>query len=406
MATKLTKAAVERIAAPTASGKQEITWDAELKGFGVLASGVTTAKTYVAQKRMPDGRTRRVTVGAVGEFPKVEDARRKAAGILAGLREGKDPKAERRKAAARDRTLGVWLDLYLGSNKGLRPRTVEEYRDSARRYLEAWLDRPLPEIRPEMVEERHAAIGRERGPAAADSAMRVLRLVWNYALDRDGSMAANPVRILKRKGWFKPPPRTRSVRADELARFYDTICALPNRVAADYLTLLLFTGLRRREAAALRWEEIDFATRTIRLPAARAKSGRKLDLPMSSFVRDLLIARRNLGDDGGWVFPANARSGHIEEPRSATDAISAATGIRVSAHDLRRTFITVAESADISPIALKALVNHALGNDVTSGYVQITTERLREPAQRVCDRMKELCGIAPPEGIERLGDRA
>jgi len=78
----------------------------------------------------------------------------------------------------------------------------------------------------------------------------------------------------------------------------------------------------------------------------------------------------------------------------------------VSAHDLRRTFVTVAEGADISPMALKALVNHALGNDVTSGYVQMTTERLREPAQRVADRLRALCGIAAPEGVARMGDRA
>jgi len=75
---------------------------------------------------------------------------------------------------------------------------------------------------------------------------------------------------------------------------------------------------------------------------------------------------------------------------------------------LRRTHITVAEGCDISPFALKALVNHALGNDVTSGYVQMTAERLREPAELVCNRMKELCGIETPEpkNVARLGDRA
>jgi hypothetical protein len=76
--------------------------------------------------------------------------------------------------------------------------------------------------------------------------------------------------------------------------------------------------------------------------------------------------------------------------------------------DLRRTFITVAESADISPIALKCLVNHAIGGDITLGYLQITVERLREPAQRVCDRLMELCGIAAPEGenVARIGEQA
>ena len=95
---KLTKAVIERIKAPDPSGKQVIHWDSEPKGFGILVSGKTTAKTYIVQRRLPEGRTRRLTVGAVGEFGEVKDAREKAGGLLLGLREGKDPKAERRKA--------------------------------------------------------------------------------------------------------------------------------------------------------------------------------------------------------------------------------------------------------------------------------------------------------------------
>ena len=89
------------------------------------------------------------------------------------------------------------------------------------------------------------------------------------------------------------------------------------------------------------------------------------------------------------------KSGHLSEPKFPLNQIALSTGIRVSAHDLRRTFITVAESCDISPIALKALVNHSLNGDVTSGYVIINAERLREPAQRVTDRLKALCGCGP-----------
>jgi integrase len=395
---KLTKTTIERIRAPDPSGRQVIHWDAELKGFGILASGTTTAKSYIAQRRLPDGRARRLTLGAVGEFARVEDARRKAGELLQGLRVGVDPKAERRRAAARDRTLRAWLELYLSSNKELRPRSQEEYRRGANR-LEAWLDRPLREVTTELVEAKHAEIGRRSGMAAANGTMRGLRAVWNFALDRDGTMPANPTRVLKRKGWFPTPTRTRSVRAEELAHFFKAVDQLPNQVAADYLKLVLFTGLRRREASALKWTtEIDFGLRVIRLPAARMKAGRSLDLPMSSFVRDLLVARRALGNDNGCVFGADSRSGHIEEPKFALQQVADATGIKVSVHDLRRTFVTVAESTDISPMALKALVNHALGSDVTSGYVQMTAERLREPAERVAQHLMRLCGIEPPIG--------
>jgi integrase len=166
--------------------------------------------------------------------------------------------------------------------------------------------------------------------------------------------------------------------------------------------LVLFTGLRRGEAAALTWNEIDFKNRIIRLPDTRTKAGRKLDLPMSDYIHDLLVARRAPGKQGPWVFPADSKSGHVAEPRFALDRVAEASGVRISTHDLRRTYITVAESCDIPAYALKALINHSLGKDVTGGYIQITAERLREPMQRVTDRLRELCGIAEPEGVERL----
>jgi len=60
----------------------------------------------------------------------------------------------------------------------------------------------------------------------------------------------------------------------------------------------------------------------------------------------------------------------------------------------------VAESCDISTYALKGLVNHALGASVTEGYIGMTAERLREPAQKVCDKLKTLCGVDAPDGAK------
>jgi integrase len=86
--------------------------------------------------------------------------------------------------------------------------------------------------------------------------------------------------------------------------------------------------MRGGEAAALRWEEVDFGLRVIRLPAKRTKAGRKLELPMTDIVRDRLVARQSIGRDAsGFVFPANSRSGHIEEPRFALRLVKEATNI-------------------------------------------------------------------------------
>src|SRR5262249_35018527 len=139
--------------------------------------------------------------------------------------------------------------------------------------------------------------------------------------------------------------------------------------------------------------DIDLTARTLRIPAQKTKSGRRLDLPLTDFVQKMLVDRRALGKTR-FVFPATGKSGHIAEPKFALQLVAQKCGVQVSPHDLRRTFVTVAEGCDISPWALKALVNHSLGNgDVTGGYVIMNVERLREPAQRICDRIKTLCQI-------------
>ena len=218
----------------------------------------------------------------------------------------------------------------------------------------------------------------------------MLRALWNYAASSDTTLPPNPTGALRSR-WLEVPRRQRVVSTDELPRFFAAIQALDNTVARDYLTLLLFTGLRREEAASLTWNDVDLPARIMRISAARTKAGRKLELPITDFIYNMLSCRhRGLGNTQ-FVFPSVGKSGHIAEPKFPLTQIALKTGIQVSAHDLRRTFITVAESCDISPIALKALVNHSLNGDVTSGYVIVTPERLREPAQRVTDRLKALC---------------
>ena len=394
---RLTERAIARLRAPAPTGKQTLYWDADLRGFGLLMSGTTNAKTFVVQRAV-GGRTRRVTIGPANVLSLAE-ARGRAELVIADIYRGVDPKAGRRHGA----TLRGTLDAYIAARKDLRPKSVKNYRGAVEGYLAAWLDRPLRDITPEMVEARHrslqaevAARGRYGGKAIANNVIRTLRALWTFAAEREPDLPPNPVARLRRQ-WFAVHRRERMVRAEELPKFYRAIMELPSAVGRDYLLLLLFTGLRRSEASTLTWDFIDFGARVIRVPAAQTKAGRKLDLPMTDVVHDLLVARRALGKDR-FVFPGAGRSGHITEPKFPLAAIARATGITISAHDLRRTFVTVAESTDISPMALRALVNHSLGSDVTSGYVQMTAERLREPAQRVADRLKALIGIAAPAG--------
>jgi integrase len=384
---RLTERTIKGLPAPDPSGKQKLHWDEEPKGFGVLCSGVTRKKTFVLQRAV-NGRTRRITIAPVlGVAGEVEAARAKARQKLADFfYKGIDPKD-----APAGGTLRQALAVYI-SSRTLKPRSAASYRDAVERLLTDWLDLPLSRITPAMVLDRHGLLTKASGRAAADGTMRVLRAVYNGAayLAADRSLPPNPVRL--RGTWHRTGPRTGHVRLDELAAFHLAVTSLASPVGRDLILLLLYTGFRRREATTLRWQDVDLDAGVIRLAAAATKSRRTLELPTSDLVYDLLRRRREVGD-AGWVFPANSKSGHVEEPRHFLDQVARATGIVVSVHDLRRTFVSVAESTEMSVYALKALVNHAVGGDVTAGYVQHSVERLRVPAQRVADELRRLCRI-------------
>ena len=95
---------------------------------------------------------------------------------------------------------------------------------------------------------------------------RTFRAVYNWTADRDQTLPPNPVKILKRR-WFEIKRRERMVKFDELKNFYAALGNLENKVAADYVRLLLFTGLRRAEAAPARpWNVGDFKAKTFSIP--------------------------------------------------------------------------------------------------------------------------------------------
>ena len=357
-----------------------------MPGFGVRVSGSTNQKSFIAQRDLPNGRSRRVTIGAVGEIS-LEKAREEARDIIHGMRHGIDPKAARLGHGAN--TLKAYVELYVERHP-LSEKSKLGYSDMVDTHLEDWLDLSLATITGHMVEERYHALVKDKGAATANLCMRIFRAVYNYAANRDRTMPANPALMLKRQ-WQKVPRRTRSVGADRMAAFYAAVLKLENPIQRDYILFLLFTGLRRTAAASLTWDRVDFTERVVRvLPKFKHKRD-EFKLPMSDFVHDLLKLRSEIG--GEFVFPANSKNGYIAEPAYPLSLVAEATGIVVSAHDLRRDFITAADNTDMSVWALKALVDHALGSDATAGYVQMTTERLRKPAQRVCDLLKKWCHI-------------
>ena len=392
------------------AGAQAYFWDASCPG---LALKLTPAKAvFIVQQRMKTekGKEKNTRV-VIGRYPTmtVEEAREEAAKVVAVMRGGVDP-VKRKKAKTPDGvTLQRCLDDYLSKyDLKLRPKTKDVYSSAVRRCFKDWLDMELTDIDSEMIAARQLEISNANGPrgkgeAQANQAMRVLRRLYNYAgftyKDANGKrlITSNPVLCLKEQSlWNANKKRHDIIHGDVLSDWYQAVVKVESETIRDYILLCLFTGLRRGEAARLKWSNVKLTGKKpiLVIPAEDTKTNSEHQLPLTGFVFELLQRRskvRNIDND--YVFPGAKRGAHIVEPKRAIASIIEKSGVDFSMHTLRRTFSTVAERLDISYYKHKKLMNHSVGNDITGDYTQVFTEDLREPMQKISQYFCERLGM-------------
>jgi integrase len=161
--------------------------------------------------------------------------------------------------------------------------------------------------------------------------------------------------------------------------------------------------MRRSEGLSLRWSNVDLVGRTLTVPIT--KNHEPLMLPLSNYLVELLRGRKAVSAGSDWVFPGPGSTGHLREPKRAIAQVREVSGVHFTLHDLRRTFVTTAESMDISSYTLKRLLNHKDKRDVTAGYIVLNVERLRGPMQRITTFILRAAGIEQTASIEALSAR-
>lgn len=390
---KITKSYVDKLSVPETG--QTFIRDTELKGFAVRITP-SGAKSFILEKRI-DGKVKRLTIGRYPEIT-VEQARKEAHKLLGHIATGRNPIAEKKQEALQGTTLKQAFDDFVKMRKNLKERTLYDYRRVMAIVFADWQDKALVNINKDMVSKRHNKIGVERGEAYANLSMRFLRALFNYAIAQyeDGYgksvLHDNPVtRLTQTRAWYRVERRQTVIKPHQLAPWYQAVMLLKqdqtssqSALVADYLLFLLFTGLRRQEAATLKWLNIDFNDRSLTL--IDTKNHQPLTLPITDFIFNLLESRKAM-TNSEYVFVGAGKLGYLIEPRHQVQKVIQSSGVSFTLHDLRRTFITIAESIDISAYALKRLFNHKISNDVTAGYIISDVERLRKPMQQISSQL-------------------
>jgi len=235
----------------------------------ILPSGV---RSFILEVWVTD-RSRRTTLGKLPALS-LKDARKLAKQQGGQFAAGVDLVAERKDARAKAITLGAVFEDYLDSRE-LRPTTLRDYRAILKNDLGDWQNKPVTAITRDMVERRHKAIT-DRSPAMANLVSRLLRALFNFAAGKyeDGQghaiLTDNPVkRLSATRQWNRIERRRSFIKPHELKAWFLAVEALPNVTHRDYLWFLLFTGLRKEEAAQLTWRQVDLTGQTFTLPTTK-----------------------------------------------------------------------------------------------------------------------------------------
>lgn len=408
---KFTKANIEKLELP-GSGQRVIIWDPDFPGFGLRVT--PSGKMYIVQSRVK-GISRRVSLGKHGVIT-LQQARKKAQGELAKMNEGIDPIVEKKTVEAYSKTLQEIIEEYIRARRDLKPSYIADIEKHLSGSFEDWAIRPAVEITRDKVAERFRELT-ERSAAQANQAFRILRAVLNYARaayrpNDKPIIVENPVSILSdMKVWNKVKARSGRIPTDKIGAAWNAIQELRAnpfntivaRTLADVTAFLLLTGARWNEAAGLTWDRVNLEEGWWYLPDPKNRNPVKF--PLSEITKEIIEGRPQINE---YIFPARSGKGRVKDPRGPMDKISAVAGVRVTAHDMRRTFRAIAGECGLELWKAKLLMNHRLNQDVTIGHYTETNDLryLAPEINKIAEWVAHQGGIAASDKVVPFPGRA
>jgi integrase/recombinase XerC len=293
------------------------------------------------------------------------------------------------------------FETYVADARRYSPQTVRAYRSDLDRFAEFWerefgessaSKTPLSRVDTLAVRSYLASLHRAR--LASRSLARhlsTLRSFFRWAC-REGHLEKNPARAIPAPRLPKTLPRAMTLPDTERLLEADEDAPFPERDRALF-ELLYATGLRVSEAAGLDLEDVDFASRLLRVIG---KGNKERIAPFGETAGDSLAAylperaRRRKGnpaaelEEGEPLF-VNARGGRLTT-RSMARLLkhrlrAAGLPAEISPHALRHSFATHLLEAGADLRAIQELLGHA-SLSTTQKYTHLDAARLREVYRR------------------------
>jgi integrase len=189
------------------------------------------------------------------------------------------------------------------------------------------------------IEDVKLRRAREVAHSTVDKDMAVFKSFFNWCIARNLA-ATNPVRRVK---FFNDDnSRLRYLTKDEYNRLVEAAAKVETcPFLAEKIILAAHTGLRRGSLFNLRWEQVDFLNRVVRIP--RTKSGRPHSLPLNGTA---LVTLQTL---------------YAQRVPDSPHVFAHATGRKAGSpmQDVKNGFHTALENAQVTNFTWHDLRHHA-----------------------------------------------
>jgi integrase len=371
-----TKKSLDALCVP-GKGKRLYVYDTKVRGLELMVTE-HGAKSFKVYRKFND-KPIRVTLGKYPEMT-VEQARNEAQRVISEMIKGKNPNEEKKKLRA-ETALGEMFSLYMERYSKLHKKTWRDDERDVPRFVGHWFQRKLSTITKQEVQALHEKTGKENGFYQANRLLSRIQSLYSKAIEW-GWEGTNPAQGVKK---FKEKSRDRFIHPDELPRFFESLDQEPSDTIRDYIYVSLFTGVRKSNVLAMKWEDIYFERQEWLVP--ETKNGDPLRVHLVESVIAVLKARLEKYGKRKWVFEGSGRTGHLVEPKAGWKRILKRVGIKdLRIHDLRRTLGSWQAATGANSYMIGQSLGHK-SSQSTAVYARLNLDPVRNSVERATEAM-------------------
>jgi integrase len=275
----------------------------------------------------------------------------------------------------------------LEANTHIKPRSRTYYKEALAALLKSWPDLRAADVK--RISERDcrdwaAKFFRQYSANRANNTLMVLRQLFDIAVE-SGVIYTNPARGVKRAKVqskdLKLPSRDQFLQFVEEIR---TAGSRDSRNCADAVAFMAFSGCRLSEANAVTWRDVNLTKGEVILRGdaiTRTKNGEVRRIPMIPEFQALLERMRSERHGEQPDTPVL----RVKEAQKSMDRAANKVGMfRITHHDLRHLFATMAIESGVDIPTVSRLLGHKDGGALCmKTYGHLRDDHARDAVKKV-----------------------